>query len=629
MLNLMRKHAGSWMIKFILGAVILAFIPFGYGIYSDRRDAVVASVNGEAIRFDEYNQAYNNLLVQVRESFGNNLDEERIKALGLKRQALDQLIDRQLMMAEAKRLNLSVSDDELAASIKGIEGFQTAGVFDRRRYEYVLDRNHMTVEEFEALQKEALLVDKLRSFIVANARVSDLEARQWYDWNNAAIDIEFVAFSPNRYQGIEAPEQDLQQYYEQNKDAYRTEEKRKARYLYFNPATYKDRVTLTEAELRDYYDNNPEEFHSPKTVEARHVLIKVDPQADEATVAEARKKAEAVYEKAKSGMDFAQLAKTYSEGPTRDKGGFLGAFRKEAMVQPFADKAFSMQPGEISEPVRTRFGWHVIKVEKVNEETTTTFDAAKDGIRAKLIDEKARTLAFDEADAVYNATFEGDDLIKNAQERGLTISETDYFTSNGPVKGIRDRGFAEAAFKLAPMEISDLLDLADGFYILQVTDTVAPQIPEFQAVSSRVRADWIKAKQVERAKSEADALLAALQGGASLQEQSAKYGLTPDTTGFFARNAPIPKIGYNRELAEAAFGLTAEKPLPETVFPVNENYYLIRYHGRKEPSVEEFEKQKAATRERLLRQKQFQMLDDWVAELKRNSQINIEERFLQ
>ena len=629
MLNLMRKHAGSWIIKFILGAVILAFIPFGYGIYSDRRDAEVASVNDEPIRFEEYNQAYNNLLEQVRQSFGNSLDEERIKALGLKRQALDQLIDRRLMMDEAKRLKLSVSDDELAASIKGIEGFQTAGVFDRRRYEYVLERNRMTVEGFETLQKEALLVDKLRSFIVANARVSDLEVRQWYDWNNASIDIDFVAFSPNRYQGIEASEQDLQQYYEQNKDAYRTDEKRKARYIYFNPAAYKDRVKLSEGELRDYYDANLEEFHTPKTVEARHVLIKVDPQADDSTVEEARKRAEEVYQKAKSGMDFAQLAKTYSEGPTRDQGGFLGAFRKEAMVQPFADKAFSMKPGEISEPIRTRFGWHVIKVEKVNEETTTPFEEAKAGIRAKLTDERAKNLAFEEADAVYNASFQGDDLVKNAQERGLTLAETDYFTSKGPVKGVTDKGFAEAAFKLEPMEISDLLELADGFYILQVIDTVAPQIPELQAVKSRVRADWIKAKQAEKAKAEAEALLAALQGGASLSEKSATYGLTPDSTGFFGRNAPIPKIGYSRELVQAAFGLTAETPLPESIFPVNENYYVIRFHGRKEPPVDEFEKQKAATQDRLLRQKQFQMLDAWVAELKRNSQIHIEERFLQ
>ncbi len=201
MLNLMRKHAGSWMIKFILGAVILAFIPFGYGIYQDRRDAEVATVNGEPIRFEAFTRQYNNLLDQVRNNFGGSLNEETIKGLRLKEQALNQLIDQKLMLAEAAKLNFSVSNEELVDSIGRIEAFQTAGVFDPKRYEYVLSRVRLTQEAFEDEQQSALLIDKLRNFVISSVKVSDAEALDWYKWNNAEIDIRFVKFQCKQLPG--------------------------------------------------------------------------------------------------------------------------------------------------------------------------------------------------------------------------------------------------------------------------------------------------------------------------------------------------------------------------------------------------------------------------------------------
>jgi peptidyl-prolyl cis-trans isomerase D len=193
----MRKHAGSWMIKFILGAVILAFIPFGYGIYQDRRDVEVASVNGDPIFYDDYNRVYNNLIVQMRQQFGEALNEETIKMLNLRQQALDRLVDEKLMLSEAQRLNLKVSDEELAVSIAGIEAFQTAGAFDARRYAFILERNRLSQEDFENQQKQALLAAKLNRLIAAGTKVSDAEAAEWYRWNNASVNIDYVAFSPS------------------------------------------------------------------------------------------------------------------------------------------------------------------------------------------------------------------------------------------------------------------------------------------------------------------------------------------------------------------------------------------------------------------------------------------------
>ncbi len=629
MLNLMRKHAGSWMIKFILGAVIIAFIPFGYGIYQDRQDAEVAEVNGKPIRFEAYNRQYNNLLDQVRNNFGGSVNEETIKGLRLKEQALNQLIDQKLMLAEAAKLNFSVSNAELTESIGQIEAFQTAGVFDPKRYEYVLSRVRLTQETFEDEQKAALLVDKLRNFVISSVKVSDAEALAWYQWNNAETDIRFVKFGSKNYQGIVPTEEEVRSYFDAHKDTYKTEVELKTRYLLITPASFENQVNISEDDIQIYYDSNPDEFQTPKTVEARHILLKVDPEADEETVDKTLKKAEEILKQARSGKDFAELAKQYSEGPTAPNGGHLGSFRREAMVKPFADQAFSMKAGDISEPVRTRFGWHIIKVEKVNEAAVGSIDAAREDILRKLTEERARTLAYNMAEQIYDNSFEGEDLVRNAAENNIPIKETDFFTRKGPGKDIKDRvKFATAALGLAMGDISTIQDLSDGYCILQVMDKKEAHHPDFADVATKVRADLIRKKQNEKAHQEAEAFLSTLKADRPMADEAAKQGLAVDSTGFFKRNAPLPKIGYDQKLLTAAFELSEQNRWPDEVFDINGDVYVIEFSGRKEPAESEFEKEKANVQQRLLQQKQFRVIGDWLAEVRQASNITIDSSYL-
>ena len=617
------------MIKFILGAVILAFIPFGYGIYQDRRDAEVATVNGEPIRFEAFNRQYNNLLDQVRNNFGGSVNEETIKGLRLKEQALNQLIDQKLMLAEAAKLNFSVSEEELVDSIGRIEAFQTAGIFDPKRYEYVLSRIRLTQDSFEDEQKSALLIDKLRNFVISSIKVSDAEALEWYKWNNAETDIRYVKFSPKNYQGIAPTEDEVRSYFDAQKDNYKSEVELMVRYLRIDPEPFEKQVNISESDIQTYYDSNPDEFQTPKTVEARHILIKVDPEADEQTVAKTRQKAEEILKQARSGKDFAELAKQNSEGPTASNGGYLGSFRKEAMVKPFADQAFSMKAGDISDPVRTRFGWHIIKVEKVNEESTVSIDTAREDIRRKLTDERTKTLAYEMAELIYDNSFEGEDLVRNAAENLFSIHETEYFTRKGPEKDVKDRvKFATAAFDLAVGDISTIQDLSDGYYILQVTDKKEARLPEFADVAAKVRADLIKEMQQEKAREEAKAFLSTLKKGQSMTDAAAKQGFAVDSTGFFKRNAPLPKIGYDQKIAGAAFMLSEQNRWPDEVFETNGDVYVIEFAGRKEPAESVLETEKANAKQGLLQQKQIRVVGDWIADVRKASEVTIENSFL-
>ncbi len=628
MLSLMRKHAGTWMIKIILGAIVVVFVFWGVGSYTSRRSGRVASVNGTIITLDDYRVSYSNLVEQVRQSFGNNLNEELIQMLQLRKRALEQLIDRSLMRQAAEKFKLTVSDEELSKSIRNIGAFQTAGVFDGRRYINTLNRNKLTPETFEVQQRDALIIDKLQAFVSGNIKVADLEARQWYLWNNTEVDIDYVMLEPQRYKDIKPTDEEIRNYFDEHKDAYKTDPQIKVRYLYFKPEDYADKVTVSEDDIQDYYESNPEKFKSPKTVEARHILIKLAPDANAEEVENARQRIETVLDMAKEGQDFAELAKKYSEGPTKTEGGNLGAFRREAMVKPFADKAFSMKAGEISEPVRTRFGWHIIKVEKVNPEKTSSLSEAQGDILNNLKADLSKNLAYDEAEAVYDASFEGRDLDTIVEDRNLKILTTELFSQKNPPEEIKDNTrFTSFAFSLPAKEISAVQDFGDGYYLIEVIEQVPAQISELETVEAKVKEDFVKEKQDAKARDEADTLLTELKDGQPFAAVGEKFKLAPKKTGFFKRNDSIPAIGFERDIARTAFGLSDNDKLPEEVIKGQKGYFVISFRERQKPSLEGFEKEKTEIKERLRQQKTVKTFDAWLTQLKNESLITIEEGF--
>ena len=630
MLSLMRKHAGSWLIKVLLGGIAITFISWGGYQVTSQRSGRVATVNGETITAEEYRITYKRLIEQVQQRFGNNLNEEMIKNLQLPKQAIDQLVDQMLMRQAATDMGLQVTDEDLARSIKSISAFQTAGVFDPRRYKLVLDRNNLSPESFEVSQRESLLIEKINNLITGSVKISDDEAAEWYNWNNAMVDIEFVVFEPDRYPDIAVTAEEIQQYFEGRKDTYKTEPQLKVRYLKFEPQNYTAKVAVSDVEIAEYYEEHPDEFQNPKTVEARHILIKVGQDATPEEVAKAKEKIEDILKKARGGHDFAELAKQYSEGPSKDKGGHLGSFRRDAMVKPFADKAFAMQAGEISDPVRTRFGWHIIKVEQVNEATVTTLTDAKDKIHQKLTDEYAKQLAYDGAESIFDATFEGDRLESVAADHQLVIHTTDFFARNGgPLKGVQNKSeFARAAFELPEGEISEIQDFGDGYYLLEIIAKHPAQIPELKAVEKKVRADLVKEKKGEKAKIDAEALLSALKDGADMAAASKEFDLKAQSTGFFKRNDAIPNIGFERNISDVVFGLSAQNSLTQEIIDGPKGYYVIKFKQRKAPAMADFAKEKDGIKNRLLQQKRFKAFQAWLDQRKKSSEIVIEESFL-
>ncbi|MDL2275222.1 SurA N-terminal domain-containing protein [Desulfosarcina sp. OttesenSCG-928-G10] len=626
MLTLMREHAGSWIIKMILIAIVIVFVFWGVGDFTSRKGNQVATVNDEIISLAAYQKAYAALVDQYRQQFGAGLDENLLGLLGVKEQALEQLIDRTLVLQEARKIGLVVADTEVVELIRSAPFFQTNGVFDTRRYQAYLAQERLTPEQFEEEQRNALLTHKLIRLVRDAAKVSAQEIKAWYNWENTMVDVDYVLFSRNTDVDPEVSTEALSAYYEAEKENYRTAPMRRIRYVVFDPSAYAADITIDDDAILEYYESHADTFSSPKKVEARHILITVDANT---TDAEALKKAEEISERAKTGEDFAELAALYSDCPSKTRGGHLGFFGPGQMVKPFEDAAFSMTAGEISGPVRTEFGWHVIRVESIQDAASMSLDQARSQIVSALTRTEAQLLAHDHADQFYEDLYETDDLSKQAATAKLTVHETDAFPQReGPAELGGDKSaVAAVAFELNPGETSDVREINGRYYLIQTIDAIDAKVPPLDAVYETVTADLKKKMRSDQTKTMAEAMAADLRAGKSFAESAAAQGAVVARTGLFKRDAAVPGIGKESAFSRAAFEIQMNALTFLTPVEGSAGFYLLHLAERRLPPEDAIGK---ADQDRisaqLRQQKQNAVFEGWMAERRAGSRIVVEKK---
>ncbi|MFP4475712.1 MAG: SurA N-terminal domain-containing protein [Desulfatibacillaceae bacterium] len=629
MLEYMRKNATSPFIKVIFVIIVLVFVFWGVGSYRSSRVGRVAMVNGETISAAELSRLKSNMREYYRQQYGERLDEATLERLNIPGKALDQLISQELLLEKARKLGLEVTDRELVDYIRSQAAFQNRGRFDKAFYQRALAGQRYTPEEFESIQRDYLLYQKIRSLLLGAAAVSEQEARQWYEWVNKQVDVAYAAAEPASYTGLTPTGDRLREYYEDHTEEYRTPLMLKAEYVAFEPRRFLDEVEAPEDEIEEYYEANPGEFEREETVKARHVLIRVEQDASDEQVEETKKRAMEVARKARADEDFAELAKEYSDGPSATRGGDLGAFTREDMVPAFSEAAFSLNPGEVSDPVRTQFGWHVIKVEEVNEAGTLTLEEARSRVAQAIKERKAENEAFARALDLYDNTLNLRDLEDAARETGVQLETTGYFSRNDPPKQLTDGAkFAEEAFKLNTGEFSDVLELSDGFFIIQVIEQKPPRIPAFEEVRSEVEQDVLAEMRREKAREVAQNVLDAASGETSFAEAAEERGLDVKETGFFKRTDSMPDLGFDPDLFEALFSLSLERPMPDSPIEVGGKFYVAQLKDVRRADPENFVEEKADTIENLRLIKRQQMLSSWIEAVRADADIQIDQQAL-
>ncbi len=613
MLDFMRRHAQSWMIKAALGAVVVVFVFWGIWSPRESREREFAKIGDQVITIEEARKYYQNLRERYQTAYGARFTEEMVQKLGLKDRAVNDLIHRVLLLQEAKRLGLQVTPDEIQTSLESIPAFQKDGIFDKATYQRAVQRVGMTLPVFEANQQQMLLIGKVQSLIASSVKISDREVLDAYrsDFEKVNLDVAFL--NPEDIKDASPTPEEVNNYFSKHREDFKIPASAKARYLLFDPKNYTKGVEVTAKEIENYYQTNSERFIQPKRIKVRHILLKADAK-DAEGMAKARQKAESIREEASKGKDFSQLAKQYSEDPgTKDRGGELGFISKGQVVPEFEEAAFGLKAGEISPVIQTAFGLHILKVDEIQEQKTDPLDKVKGQIQTFLQTRKAREIAHDEADQAYGAAVKEKTLEGFAKEKGLSLKETGVFSAADKVD--LDPKLKDAALSLGKGDVSPVLRLGETFGVLQVLEKQESRNPELKEVEAKVLAAARREKQKEKAAAKAKDLLEKLRQGADWKSLMAREGLKIEETGFFERALDPPKIGSSEDFRKAVQGAGPQNPYPENPIFVSEKYALFRFKEKKDIDQTQFSTQKENFRLSFLQQKQERVFTGWLDSL--------------
>lgn len=559
MLDRMRRYRSvlKWTLLLVVISFILLYIPSflqTQGVGAAPRETV-ARIEGETITAGEFSRLYLGQLQAAQAS--GNVSADVLRQLGFDRQILNQLVEERVAAAEAARLGIVATDAEVRERILHLPGLQENGQFiGEERYRALLraQRPPLTHTEFEESLRRSIAIEKLQASLSEWITVPDPEVDAEYRRRNEQVKLEVVSYSATSYRpDVSTTEPEMQAFFDKKKDTYKFGERRKVKFLPISVQSIRTSLNISAQDIERAYNANIQQYQSPMQVRASHILLKLEDK-DEAAV---RKQAEDLLAQAKGGADFAQLATKFSEDEgTKDKGGDLDFFTSGRMVPAFETAAFAMEPGQISDVVKTDFGFHIIKVTDKRGGVTQPLAEVQAQITEQLKWEKAQEQAQQTANRLTPLIKTSADLDTVGKANGLTAQESTYFAASEPIGGLGAAPEAAAqAFSLAQGAVSGAVRTADGFAFLTVIDIQAPRVPNFDEVKDKVRDDLIGEKAATFAKERAAAAAPTLKSAANFVDAAKKLGTEAQTTDMIARGAAVPGIGVSPQIEAVAFKL--------------------------------------------------------------------------
>jgi peptidyl-prolyl cis-trans isomerase D len=628
MLDRMRRHR-NWL-KWSLGLVCLAFVIFYIPDFlrSSGADAAasdtVAIVEGEQIRADDFRRTYQAQLQSYRSAYGGNMNEGLLKQLGIDQQILQQMVDERAALAEAQRLGLKISDEEVAQRIYAIPAFQENGAFiGAQRYQQLLasQRPPLTTSEFEENVRRSLAVDKLRQSLTDWVSVSDKELEQEYRRRNDKVKLAVVTFNADRYlPDVSASDPDVTAYFNAHTADFKIPEKRKVKYLLIDVEALRAKVNVPPADVERAYNDSIEQYTTPEQVRASHILFKTEGK-DDAVV---KAKAEDVLKQAKApGADFAALAKKYSEDEANAKnGGDLDFFGKGRMVPEFDRVAFSMEPGQTSDLVKTEYGYHIIKLTDKKPGGTKKLDEVRQQLIDQLAYDRAQTQAATLAESLEQQIKKPADLDTVAKAQGLTVQETGFFARDEPILGVGSAPEMTArAFSMNPGEVSGVLRTGRGFAFETVTEKKDGYIPKLDEVKDKVREAVVKDKAREMAKTQAASLAAKLKTAPDFEKAAKAANADVKTTELLTRDSPLPEIGSAPDVLDAAFKLP-EGSVSDPV-STDSGTAIFKVVEKHESSPQDLTANKETFREELLNDRRNRFFSSYMQKAKQKMKISV------
>lgn len=589
MMKAMRK-----LTKQILWVVIAAFVGtiiFAWGMeFSARkqgRKGVLATINGQDVELFTFQYYYDQALRQAEQEQGD-VDEET--AVQIRDEVWNNMVNEILLNQEAQKRGIRITDTELyeymrrypPKELQEHPSFQTEdGQFDYQRYLQALNDPRVPWAQVESMIRPNLQLARLQQSILALVRVTDEELREFYHHENEKVKVKYVLVPTYEFQ--------------------------------------KEDIPVSDAEINAYYQGHKDEFKADPTANLSYVFF--EKKSSEADEEETRQRLLEIKEEILQGEDFAEMALDYSEDNASAKnGGDLGWFGKGTMVAPFEETAFALNPGEISDPVNTRFGWHLIKVEdKRGKGEKQEVKASHILLKISPSDEtleQIKETAEDFADRVRSS-----DFAQLAEEENLSVGETGAFAQGKTIPGIGNiPSVHEFAFDNEVGEKSDLFETGRGFYVFQIKERKPAGISPLEEVKPVIKQRLVKIKTDSLAYSKAEEIYAQIQDGKSLRKAATDNDATFAEPDEFTRGSSIPPIGNPPEFIGKAFSLTEPNQVSSPV-KTNRGTFIIQLVSKTALDDSLFVSVKDSVMTVLMQKKQTQVYQDWFAQVREEAKI--------
>ncbi len=528
MLQTIRDKITGGFAAVFLGAIAVVFVFWGIDFQS-AGNSFAAEVNGEAIRMETVRRAWQAQLSQLQQ-FMRDVPEDLIKQQ--QRSLMDEYVRQKLLTQRARELGYNVSDVELLKRLAEIPAFQADGKFSGDRYKVVLQANNLVEVQYEADLKTDIMAAKLRSAVVDSAFIAPYELERRFALEKQQREVDYVLIASNTFNDqVQVTDELVKQWYDSHKSDYQIPETVDLEYLELTRASAQAAVNVTEDALKDYYNQAKDRFTTSERRRGRQILLTVEEGADDAAV---KKKAEDLLVKAKvPGADFAKLAKENSnDAGSAEQGGEVEWQTRDGSVPEFSEVFFSMAQGEIRGPVKTQFGYHIIKLEEVEAGRMRPFEEVRAELEPEFRKERSDAVFYEETQKLGEQSFAAlTELGSVAQAMNLELRKVQGFTrQGGPVLG-NDPGVIEAAFSEDVLERgqnSSLVTLGDDrALVLRVASRKPASEKPMAEVRPQIEAQVRTKLARDAAAKQGNDALAKLKGGADWASVTSQLKLSP------------------------------------------------------------------------------------------------------
>jgi len=533
------------------------------------------------------------------------------------------LIQQHIELQEANRMGVTVTDDDLRAFLKtGTWGqvlFPNGHYIGDEQYASLVSQNFgISREQFEKELKKEIQENRLRSFITAGVTVSDQQVRDAFTQQATKIKFDYAVLSADDLRKtINPTDAELQTFFKQNAARYAKAipETRKIQYIAFTTANLPGGVPqVTDQEVQQYYTQHQKDYQVEDQVKVRHILIKVDQSADTKADAAARQKAADILKQLHNGGNFAELAKKNSDDPgSKEQGGELGFIKHGVTVPEFDKAAFALQPGQISDLVRTKFGYHIIQAEEKQTAHTRSLEEVKPTIVSVLTRQREAQAQQAFAQQLANEA-QKNGLAQTAAAHHLQVVTTDFLAQNAIIPTLADGSqMLTNAFTAKPGAAPQVASTGDGYAVFQVQDIHAAHAPTFEEYKAHILDDFREQQLPQLLTRKTNELADKAHAENDLAKAAKEVGATIKSSDLVGRDAQVPDIGQLSTAAPALFDLKVGQI--SQAINSGRTGVVAKLTDRQQPTAEEIEKNLDQTRDSILNQKREEMFAVFVTNL--------------